>query len=282
MSHFDIYVFVLCLIVYILLTSLSAVMLTCIYRLNKRLIAIGAEDDKITTEYLKPKKTSKVWNVLDKIISAILLVALCAAFALSAYMNVTKDKAPNGIPSLKVVKSPSMSFVHEKNTDLLENGITDQIQTFDIVVTRHLPDEYELELYDIVLYETESGMTIIHRIVDIEEPNENHPGCRYFVLRGDANAYPDKIPVYYSQMKGIYQGERIPFVGSFVLFMQSPAGVMCILLVLICVIASPLLEKNIQKQKLLRLKVIGVIPASNADNPAKKPIEYETEGGDES
>ena len=181
-----------------------------------------------------------------------------------------------------------MSFVHEDNTYLTENGITDQIQTFDIVVTRHLPNEYELKLYDIILYENDNGMMVIHRIVGIEEPTENHPDCRYFVLQGDANAYPDKIPVYYSQMRGIYRGERVPFVGSFVLFMQSPAGVMCILLVLIGFIAAPIMEKSIEKQKRLRLEIIGAIPSPDAEKPvpeeaenAEAEVQAPAEGGDE-
>lgn len=260
MTDFDVYVFVLCFIVYVMLTSLSTVMLTYIYRLTKRLIALGAEDDKIKTEYLQQAETkTKVWNVIDKVVSILLAVTLCVAFAFSVYLNVTKDKSPNGIPSLKVVKSPSMSYVHEKNEELVRDGITDQIQTFDIVVTHHLPGEFELERYDIVLYEAD-GMTIIHRIVDIEEPNDLHPDCRHFVLQGDANAYPDRIPVYYSQMKGIYRGERIPFLGSFVLFMQSPAGWMCILLVIVGSIAAPIMSKKLKAQKTARLEHMGLLP----------------------
>ena len=283
MEKFDVYVLVLCCIVYIGLATLFSILITMTTKQTIKLTRLGTEDEKIKTEYLKQKKGTKVWNVLDKVVSVVLLIAMCAVFAFSVYMNATTDKAPNGIPSLKVVKSPSMSFVHEDNTYLTENGITDQIQTFDIVVTRHLPNEYELKLYDIILYENDNGMMVIHRIVGIEEPTENHPDCRHFVLQGDANAYPDKIPVYYSQMRGIYRGERVPFVGSFVLFMQSPAGVMCILLVLIGFIAAPIMEKSIEKQKRLRLEIIGAIPSPDAEKPVPEEAEVQApdEGGDE-
>ena len=208
MTHFDVYVFVLCLIVFLLLGGLSTAMLVHLYKLTKKLIIIGAEDEAIATEYQKrtSAKNAKVWNVLDKVVSILLLVVMCSAFIFSVYMHATEDKSPNGVPSLKVVKSPSMSFIHEDNQVLADLGLTDQFGTYDLIITRHIPGEYELELYDIVLYDLD-GMPVIHRIVDIEEPDERHPDCRWFVLQGDANRHPDRVPVYYSQMKGIYRGE---------------------------------------------------------------------------
>ena len=265
MSSYDIYVFVLCLIVFVMLAGLSTAMIAHIYKLTKKLISVGAEDEKITNEYRKSFTKSKIWDVFDKAVSIVLVVVMFCVFAFSVYMHATEDKNPNGIPSLKVVKSPSMSYAHEDNEYLFKNGIEDRLQTFDIILTHHIPDEYDLELYDVVLYDTDDK-TVVHRIVDIEEPNSIHPDCRYFVLQGDANKYPDKIPVYYSQMRGIYRGERVPFVGSFVMFMQSPAGWMCILLIIIGTIAAPVMEKKINEQKRIRLIKIGVIGAPESDS----------------
>ena len=118
---------------------------------------------------------------------------------------------------------------------------------FDLVICHHLPAEDELELYDIVVYKQDDRY-IIHRIVGIEEPNEQHPNERYFLLQGDAVEYPDKFPVLYSQMQGIYEGSRIPFLGSFVLFLQSPAGWLCVLLVVFAMIATPIVEKKIREE----------------------------------
>lgn len=100
---------------------------------------------------------------------------------------------------------------------------------------------------------------MIHRIIGIEEPNADHPNERYFLLKGDNNEIADRFPVRYEQMKGIYKGQRIPFLGSFVSFMQSPAGYLCVLLVIFGTIAAPLIEKKLQKEKELRLILIGVI-----------------------
>ena len=115
-----------------------------------------------------------------------------------------------------------------------------------------------MKLYDIVVYEVYDNL-VIHRIVQIEEPNEKHPNERYFLLQGDDVHYPDKFPVKYKQMKGIYKGERVPMVGSFVMFLQSPAGYLCILLVVFALIAIPMMEKKIKKEEVERLIAADVI-----------------------
>ena len=114
-----------------------------------------------------------------------------------------------------------------------------------MIFTYKLPAEEDLELYDIVVYEVDD-ILVIHRIVGIEEPNNSHKE-RYFLLQGDAIERPDRFPVYYSQMKAIYRGERIPFIGSFVTFMQSPAGWLCVILLVFTMIALPVVEKKLQK-----------------------------------
>ena len=110
-------------------------------------------------------------------------------------------------------------------------------------------------MYDIVVYEVENTL-IAHSIVGIEEPNDKHSE-RYFLLQGDAVANPDRFPVKYEQMKGIYYDQRIPFVGSLIMFLQSPAGYICILLIVFGVFVTPVVEKRIWAIKLERLSLIG-------------------------
>jgi hypothetical protein len=58
-------------------------------------------------------------------------------------------------------------------------------------------------------------------------------------------------------MQGIYTGEKIPFIGSFVLFMQSPAGWLCMLLMFVSLLITPLLKKKIAKAREERYDLIG-------------------------
>lgn len=269
MKEYDIFVFILCFIVFAIFTALFSYVIALITQMRVKLIKHGLVDEEIKIEEQKKANTSRFATISTSVVSLILCLAFFVAFLFSMYINITESKAANGIPSLKVVMSSSMATVNERNTYITQNGLTDQFQTFDVVVTRRLPEENELKLYDIVVYQKDDAY-VIHRIVGIEEPNEKHPNCRYFTLQGDAVAIPDKAPVLYSQMRGIYEGERIPFAGSFIVFMQSPAGWLCFILVLFAVIATPILDKKFDKEAKERLRVIGCANVEDNKEISKK------------
>ena len=255
LTPFEIYIFVICFVVFFVFTVLFSVMLGYLVSLNLKLIKCGALDAKIKTEYQKraEQKHSAFWSFMDRAISILLCLAMCAVFVFSVYLKLNEGKVTRDVPSLKVVQSGSMATKHEKNTYL--EGIDNQVQTFDLITTYPLPEAHELKLYDIVMYEL-NGDVILHRIVKIEEPNANHPDAYWFTLQGDALEHPDTKIVSYSQMLGIYRGERIPFVGSFVMFMQSPAGYLCILLIVVAMIATPLMEGALERAKRRRMEII--------------------------
>lgn len=257
MSRFDIYVFLLCLIVFTLLTTLLTVLIGYIVKLIVRLIREGVEDEKIKTEYFKAKekKQSKALSIADKAFSATVFALFFLLFVVSMFVNVGGTKLVGDIPRLQVVSSASMSKKLSSNKYLYQNGLNDQFDTFDVIVTHKLPAEADLKLYDIVVYEVDD-LLVVHRIVGIEEPNDKHPNERHFLLQGDNVENPDRFPVRYSQMKGIYRGKRIPFVGSLVMFMQSPAGILCVLLIVYAMIATPLVNKKLEKEKALRIEAI--------------------------
>lgn len=256
MTPFEIYVFVLCFIVFSLLTAMFTYLITSIAKMEMELIRHGHRDDAIKKELNKKKTESRALLWVNRVVSLLLCLVFVAAFSLAVYIRATEDRPANGIPSIKVVKSESMAEKYSENTYLFENDLNNQFQMFDIVICSHLPAEDELELYDIVVYQ-QDDMYIIHRIVGIEEPNEKHPNERHFLLQGDAVERPDRFPVLYSQMQGIYEGMRIPFAGSFILFLQSPAGWLCILLVIFSMIATPIVEKKTKKETEKRIFVFS-------------------------
>ena len=256
MTSFDIYVFILCFIVFSLLTAMFSYLIATITKMELILIKSGHRDEAIKKE-LNKKKNEKQWLLwVGRIASLLLCVVFVVSFSFSLYIRATEDRPANGVPSIKVVKSESMAEKHSENTYLFDNELNDQFQMFDIVVCRHIPPEDELKLYDIVVYERD-GMRVIHRIVGIEERNEEHPNERYFLLQGDAVDRQDKFPVLYSQMQGIYRGGRVPFLGSFVLFLQSPAGWLCVLLVIFSMVATPLVEKKLKAETDVRVSGFG-------------------------
>ncbi|MBR2372297.1 MAG: hypothetical protein IKA90_05470, partial [Clostridia bacterium] len=278
MTQFETFRFLLALIVFVLLTASFTAFIVYSIKVTLKLIKHGAEDKKLTKEYIKygSKKhgcTGCVSNAVYAIASATIAVVMIVALAFSLVVQFNEGRVCTNLPLMNVVQSGSMSYVNEKNSYAVKGGYTDQIQMHDLIMTHALPDEKDLKVGDIVVYEVDNAY-LIHRIVGIEEPNDKHPDERHFLLQGDANERPDKFPVRYSQMKSIYKGQRIAFVGSFITFMQSPAGWLCVLLVVFAVVATPIAERKLAKAKYARLVEIGVIVDSKA---ASVGAELETE-----
>ncbi len=257
MTSYQKYTLVLCFIVFTMLVLVFSLVIAIIYKQRTKIIRLGADDKEIFEEYerQKGKKPNKLLKALDYIITLTFGLLFIIAFLLSTFMSCTQDNYTNNIPSYLVVKTDSMAKKNEKNTYLYQNGLNEQFSAMDLIVTYKLPDEKDLKLYDIVVYEID-GVLVIHRIIGIEEPNEQHPEERYFLLRGDSNEASDRFPVKYSQMKAIYRGEHIRFIGSFVLFMQSPAGWICIILIIITMIIIPILEKLLEKERQSRIDLM--------------------------
>ena len=268
MTGYEIYIFVLCLVVFVALTAFFAALIACIAKMNIKLIRGGFADGEIIKQREKSAKKTAVFRTLEILLSAALFVAAITVFFFSLQVKIN-EKKPVERNVIKVVKSASMAEKDGFNKYLTENNLNDQIQMFDLIVVSPLPKESDLKLYDIVVYEAD-GQMIVHRIVDIKETDETHPQRR-FVLQGDANRYSDKFPVLYSQMKGIYGGKKVPYIGSFVVFMNSPAGWLCVLLVVAVCIAYPFIEKKLKKEADLRFA------AMQAQSQGEESAEFFTE-----
>ena len=258
MTGFDLYVLIVCFAAFFSTLGVLSALLYIIVRQDVKLIECGASDDKIIIEYLKrvDKREHPRSSATTRIVAGIACAVVVAVFAITCILRFSDPLVKGPMPVPRVVASDSMSYQRESNDYLKENDLNDQFDTFDLIFTRELPGEFELELYDVVVYEYR-GDLIVHRIIGIEEPNEKHPEHRLFELRGDAVKYSDYDPVAYSQMKAIYEGDRIPFVGSFVLFLQSPPGWLCILLIVVGFVVAPMLEKYMQKKRKTRLEILG-------------------------
>ncbi len=270
MTSYETFSLTLCIVVFALLAAVCGLMLYYVVMSRLRLIHYGDYDGEIIKEYKegleqKDKKYRIFSYVLNTAISALLTVSV----AFAVFVNLREDSFLESMPTLRVVLSDSMSKKLQGNDYLFENDLNDQFHTYDIILTYKAPAENELKLYDIVVYEVDEQL-VVHRIVDIEAPNERHPEHRYFTLQGDAVGNIDRFPVLYSQIKGIYRGQRIPFLGGVVKFLQSPAGWLCLILILAATLLSPKVDKRIDKQKRLRLIALGYIEEPTA------PIAEET------
>ena len=188
--NFDIYQFILCLVVFITLTVLFTILVVIIVKNALIMTKAGLNDEKIKTEYLKnkDKKPSVIGAIFDRLLLAVCCIALFVSFGMSISVSLccSGNKVGPVIPVVNVVRSGSMSYVSPNHKFLKKGDVDDHLQKFDIVVIEQAPDEFDLKVNDIVVYEFE-GQFIIHRIVAIEEPNATHPNSRHFLLQGDAN-----------------------------------------------------------------------------------------------
>ncbi len=258
MTHYETYTLILCILVFFMLAFVLGALFLALIRLTLKAIRAGIEDDTIKKEYKEALAKSRRARICERTVAIALSCIFLMLFAFSLYVNIQGDVFFEKIPTIKLVESGSMAEKHGKNTYLFKNELDNQIGLFDLIFVYAPPSEEELALYDVVVYE-EGDSFIVHRIIAIEEPNDNHPTERYFLCRGDANENSDRFPVRYSQIRAIWRGARIPFVGSFISFLQSPAGWLCLFFVLIAVIGMPIAEKKLDEEKKARLREIGYI-----------------------
>ena len=252
LTPYEIYTFVLSMAVIILLSVLFIVLFSWIMNLLVRGIRAGLEDKKLLKDRKKYCNERLKSGLFDTLITVVFCVLAFGSFAFSLYIGVCENNVTKGMPTCRVVLSSSMETKHKNSTYLTKYNLNDQFGKFSLILTHELPKEEELKLYDIVVFEVEKTL-VVHRIVEIEEPNEKHPDERWFFTQGDAVGARDGVAVKYSQMKAIYKGQHLPFVGSFVAFMQSPAGYICILVILFGVTAIPYMEKKLYEERLARL-----------------------------
>lgn len=262
MAGYDLYVFVVCLVSLLATLALLGAMFVIIARKEMQAIDFGITDTKLVDEYIERVRRAEALGRKPRegrlFRGVLLLVGLVAIllFSFTLWLRFSDPTVKGSLAVPRVVLSDSMSEKRETNGYLTENNLNDQFDTFDLILTHELPGEFELKLYDVVVYEYK-GNFIIHRIIGIEEPNERHPDHRLFQLRGDAMRYSDEFAVEYSQMRSIYRGERVPFVGSFIFFLQSPIGSVCIALVILGFIVSPIVSAMIRSRQRRRLRIIG-------------------------
>ena len=256
LAGFDLYVFMVCLIAFISTFGVLGLLLFIIIKQELKAIKHGIYDEQLIREHMDGiDKSFKPTTIVYLVFSVLTVAALVLmAWTFSIRFSDPMVTGPGSVP--RVVLSDSMSKKRPSNKYLEEYGLDDQFETFDLIFTEEIPGEFELELYDIVVYEHKEGELLVHRIVGIEEPNEKHPDHRLFELRGDAVVFSDEYSVEYSQMRSIYRGEHIKYVGSFVHFMQSPPGYICIMLMVVGFVLSPIIDivlKVAKKKRLIKL-----------------------------
>lgn len=169
--------------------------------------------------------------------SSVVSIILCAIFIPIILMNTTMiiktytdpDHLP-GVFGIKpaIVLSGSMSPLFEAKALIFVKSV----------------DTAELKQGDVICYLSD-GAAVTHRIESINKEN----GEVFFITRGDANNAADRLPVYPSQVEGLYIG-HISGLGGFVMFMQSTTGMLLfIVLPVLLYLGYDIVSRNAEAKK---------------------------------
>ena len=187
------------------------------------------EENKETKVQEKRTTKSKVINTIGLILCIILLPVVIISGTLFVQHLLDDEVPPSflGYTPL-IVDTGSMAPVYEAG---------------DLAVIRNmeLEEAAALEEGPVICYKT-GEVYVTHRIVGIEYTDS---GEKMFVTKGDANNIPDTVRVAPSQVLGVYL-YHIDNLGSFALFMQTPLGMILVVILplLILFLAFYMIDKK--------------------------------------
>ncbi len=196
-------------------------------------LATGKRDIELMDEYIYSSQESvkirrRIWGIVKAVLFYGILALLIPVIALSIFAKLNGDVIMLGDRTLMVVASGSMSQRHEANTYLDTEDLSNQFNTFDIILVERV-GEGDLKKYDVIAFVDDTGKNVIHRIIGV-----NSDGS--YLTRGDSNNQSDSFHPTHKDIIGRYTDTRIEGIGSFVMFFQSIGGIVTILALAYCLI----------------------------------------------
>lgn len=158
------------------------------------------------------KIVSKVLHVLG----IVLCVLLLAVLLFNCILIVDGMVHPNQVPSIGNY-SPLI---------VLTESMHPQIKAGDLIICRHVSSEDAKTLVVgtvISFYDPDesSSEVVTHQIIEVLTDEQGNVS---YVTKGINNNIQDMFPVPSQNVIGVYSGIRFAFVGSVVMFAQSPVG----------------------------------------------------------
>lgn len=193
------------------------------------------------------KRYRRVWRRIKQVLLWILIALLIPFLLFSAYSKIVNGVAMIGDHGIIAVASGSMSQKNEANTYL--SNINDQFNTYDVIVLEKVESDSELKLYDVIAYVNDDGDNIIHRIVGFQQTAS---GVKY-ITRGDSNNADDLYRPSIDNVLGKYTEKRVPYIGAFLMFLQSYSGIITVVAIIYCLIMIDSISQKIQDVRETRL-----------------------------
>ncbi len=224
-------------------------------------IRIGRQDADLLVDLIKEgneklQKRKKMIAFSKNAIFCVFLAIIVPIFVMAFVSKMNNDVLMLGDNSIIVVASGSMSEAHENNTFIKENPqFKNRLQTYDIIGLKKVHKQSDVRVGDIIAYTNDKKITIIHRVIQIIIEDE----VVKFKTQGDANDKIDEYRPVFEDIVGEYNGKRVPMLGMFVLFFQSPSGLVTAIAAIYCLIMMDALSNKMNKQADRRCDLLNSI-----------------------
>ena len=234
-------------------------------------IKIGIKDVEIIGEVIyerkeKVIKRKKRNKLIRNILFYAVLVIVVPIFIFSIINRITNNSIMIGNRGIIVVASGSMSEQHKANTYLINNNLNNQFNTYDIIIIEKVENPSELNVYDVIAFENDEGINVIHRIRD----KKYGPDGVHYITRGDSNNKDDSFQPMFENVIGKYTNKKISGIGVFIMFFQSYSGIITVLSIVYCMIMIDRMSNKINKVQEARIKFLEEIIDYSEENNIEK------------
>jgi signal peptidase len=222
-------------------------------------VEAGSNDETLLLEEKKRQAHPKRRRTLSLIFRIVIDVILGILLLLCGYGLTQRARGQDaflfGTEPL-VITSGSMSYKNEANAYLDANHLDNQFKALDLIGISQY-GEKDPQLYDVVAYKSDSGLVIVHRIVEVTEKD----GTTVYLTRGDANAAADAGVEYADYLQrakiiGYYNGFRWQGIGGLILFFQSYYGIVTVAGLAYCFLAYDHYKSQYEKSCESRLDAL--------------------------
>lgn len=156
-------------------------------------------------------ESKKLTPVLKKVISILLCIILIPVIIINVMLII------NGFTN----KSDMPDVFGYKPMIVLSGSMSPTFEAGDMILIKNVENPAALQKGDITCYLI-SGKATTHRIIQVAEKD----GQTAYVTKGDFNNVEDRLAVMPNQIQGTYTGIRIPHLGDFLMFVQTPQGIL--------------------------------------------------------
>ena len=234
---------------------------TCVKEYKKEL-AQGKYDLELWQEQISTNEKSHIGKGLSYMAFALLIIMVLGLFIAGVGFKINNKHISINGNTVLVVKTGSMSNYYDSKLEdnYKELGYNDDLQFAIGDVCFFEEADSDLKIGEVYAYNS-NGILITHRLIGTQEVKDSEGNVvkTYYVFRGDNNPNQDQVLVTRNSIVYHYTGNKIPGIGSLVLFAQSYTGLWSLICMLVIIISSDYVIRRITELNEERIQRIGCV-----------------------